>query len=86
MTKDAKNGKIEEVLSVLDQPAMAELIDENDSKGWNVIHYAIFTQNKELIYILIERNADLNALTSSGQSPLQLVIMKKDVSSKKEKE
>lgn len=51
------------------------LLHEPDSNGWRPIHEAAFAGHRRAVEFLLQNGADINALTSSGQTPLNLVVM-----------
>ena len=49
---------------------------EIDEDGWNVIHCASFSGNTSIIQLLLNRSANINALTKNSLTPLQLSCLK----------
>ena len=41
-------------------------------EGWAAIHYAVSNGNEELVSFLVKKDADVNARTKEGLTPLSL--------------
>lgn len=64
----AKLGKLEDVKTILD--AEPGLIDSRDSEGATALHYAAFAGHCDVVRLLVERGADINARDSTfGATP-----------------
>ncbi|MFC2172624.1 ankyrin repeat domain-containing protein [Acidobacteriota bacterium] len=72
MFKIAKWGKAEELAALLDQGTS---LAERDSEGKTMLHWASFWGNLEVVNLLIERGADVNALERTMASPLHAASM-----------
>jgi len=53
-------------------------VNLKDAEGWAPIHLAVYTLNPDILSILIENGADVNATTKMGITPLHLVVTKGD--------
>ena len=56
-------------------PAMELLLDggaESETTGWNVLHYAVFSGNPEVLGALIARKVKLDSRAPNGQTALML--------------
>jgi ankyrin repeat protein len=51
--------------------------DPNAQTGCNLLHVATGKRNLEFVRLLLEYNADLNALDEYGQTPLDIVLEKR---------
>ena len=49
--------------------------DKIDVTGWTPLHMAAFHRDKELIPLLVNRNADINARDANGRTPLGCVFL-----------
>ncbi|WP_051359856.1 ankyrin repeat domain-containing protein [Adhaeribacter aquaticus] len=67
-----KSGNLEEVKSLLDNEP--DIVNTKDNKGYTLLHLAAQEGNGDLIKLLLERGADINALTEDGQSPMEIAI------------
>ena len=56
---------LEEVISVL-----SHLVNEKDSNGWTPLHEGARGGHTDVVKILVHHEADINAVTKLGQSPL----------------
>ena len=48
------------------------MLHDKDDRGWTLLHHQALAGSLASVKILLERGADLNALTDHGMSPLQL--------------
>lgn len=53
-------------------------VNLKDAEGWAPIHLAVYTLNPDILSILIENGADVNATTKTGITPLHLVVTNGD--------
>jgi len=67
----ATNGDLAELESVLDlHPSYANVHDEEF--GWTPLHEAVRGRRVDIVKMLLDKGADMNALTKEGQSVLGL--------------
>ena len=58
---------LEEVVSILNH-----LINETDSNGWTPLHEGARAGHTDIVKLLVHHEADINALTKDGKSPLYI--------------
>ena len=56
-------------------------LHEADPNGWRPIHEAAFAGHRKAVEFLLQHGADVNAATTSGQTPLDLVVMQSNMKS-----
>lgn len=61
---------IKSIESERSSEGVREFIDQLDSNGLGLVHYAVKLQNEDLFYFLLAKNADFDLPDSSGITPL----------------
>ena len=56
-----------------------DLLHEPDPNGWRPIHEAAFGGHRKAVEFLLQHGADINAVTPTGQTPLNLVVMQENM-------
>ncbi len=72
----AKTGQ-PELLDKLDVPCLG--INTMDKKGWSALHYAARYGCFEAVDFLLRKDANVNARTNEGTTPLSLAIVNNDI-------
>ena len=64
-----ENGNVKDMQDFLNQNGD---INETDSAGYTVLHYASGVENLELVKFLIENNAEANPVSQFNMTPLDM--------------
>jgi ankyrin repeat protein len=64
-------AKVKELLN--SQPT---IVSEKSSSGWSLVHAALSQNSNEIMKVLLEHNADVNARNGEGQTALHFVIIR----------
>jgi ankyrin repeat protein len=72
----AKAGELDKLRQQLDENAN-EVLSTRDENGWQVLHQASVGGNKEVVQLLVERGAEINARTHGGYGETPLRIAEK---------
>ena len=62
-------------LFLIEKGASLEIDDQEDS-NFTLLHYACYLGNYVLAKVLLEKNCNPNALSSSGESPIYIAVTK----------
>lgn len=46
---------------------------DTNMRGWTLLHYAAYLDRHKQVEVLLKNGADCNAVTSDGETPLQLL-------------
>jgi prolyl 4-hydroxylase len=66
----AQSGDIDALMRITDDES--EALHAKDNNGWMPIHEAARSGHADVLDYLLKQGADINSVTSSGQSPLAL--------------
>lgn len=53
-----------------------DVLEEEDASGWTPLHIAVSTDNRELVQLLLDAGADVDATTGLGTTVLHLAALK----------
>jgi prolyl 4-hydroxylase len=70
--KAAQVGDVEGLKEIID--VVDDFINRKDANGWTPLHESCRGGHKVVAEILIERGANINELTNSGETPLYLAL------------
>eukprot|EP00746_Dinoflagellata_sp_MGD_P166081 gnl/MRDRNA2_/MRDRNA2_95757_c0_seq1.p1 gnl/MRDRNA2_/MRDRNA2_95757_c0~~gnl/MRDRNA2_/MRDRNA2_95757_c0_seq1.p1 ORF type:complete len:383 (-),score=122.56 gnl/MRDRNA2_/MRDRNA2_95757_c0_seq1:165-1313(-) len=65
-------GKTDLVKFLLGNKAVRNLVQEKDALGWTALHYAVKDGSSEIVKLLIEQQAKVNAKDIDGRQPLMV--------------
>ena len=54
---------------------MKEMLSQKNENGWTILHSACSSGNSELVLELLDRGADIESTTKTGNSPLAMAAM-----------
>ncbi|MEW6360074.1 MAG: ankyrin repeat domain-containing protein [Planctomycetota bacterium] len=66
----AGNGYVETVALLLDRGAATEAVATENR--WTPLHWAVYCNHKDIVQLLVERNANVNAKDVTGRTPLDV--------------
>lgn len=74
-------GAIHSAMSCRDMAEVKELltsqpavVNEKDSAGWSPVHLAVYQNHREMLKLLLDHKADVNARTRQGETALHFAI------------
>ena len=67
-----QNGNADQVKSLLE--AQPEVVNTTETNGYTALHLAAQQGNGEIIKLLLEHGADINAIAADGQTPMEVAI------------
>lgn len=68
LLKSSEKGKVEHVVSILDKEPL--LVNCKDSDGYTPLHRASYNGHANVVRVLLQRGADVDARTEDGWQPL----------------
>ena len=79
----AKTGKADELKEELENNRdSSKLLNERDEKGYTILHQGVTSGNMEVVELLIDHGAELNARTYGGYGETPLRIAEKEFGEK----
>ncbi len=48
------------------------MLDAKDDRGWTLLHHQSLAGSAATVKVLLDRGADMNAVTNNGMTPLKL--------------
>ena len=56
-----------------------KMLTERDEKGWQILHQGVTSGNKEVVELLVDHGAEINARTYGGYGETPLRIAEKEL-------
>lgn len=77
----ARDGQVDSVLAILQDTADSRLMDQRDENGCTALHWAADRGQHEVIQILLDKGATIDACDNDGLTALQYAAIAEQLSS-----
>ena len=72
-------GQLEELEKELNSKDAKKVLTERDDKGWQVLHQGVASGNEDVVMLLVDHGAEINARTHGGYGETPLRIAEKEL-------